>query len=382
MRTTIKHVPPASLAQAMLEVFADVGREEITAAVHVATDSQAGDDDVAVALLSLTQRLQLPPRVDVSALTKQFRDALRALEPAADADARSAAADQLSEQLLDGVVNARVTASWRAVAAQWPAVEQASVEEAVDTLASVYPEHFGRLRIEAALAKLGPKSPIAPSLRRLWEVAAGRIDEFRAGVESYFHAEMSRLSGYYRRSIRVVMISLAVLFSVVAGLDAISMTRDLWRNPGDRAALIARADELVATEVAAPPAAEDAGADEAGAVATADAAAGTLERIRTECVAAHPSDDAEVDTVGEAAAAYDEVRTCVSDALSELTGVAVIDDALWVDPSGWADRWAEAPVQHAIGTAIAALALVLGAPFWFDVIKRITGVRRGLVGDT
>jgi hypothetical protein len=209
--TTIKNVPPSSLAQALLEVLADIGRQEITAAVRVATNSQASDDEVAAALESLTRLLRLPSRVDVSALTSAFRDALRHLRPHTirpwasipgswpsgprDQTLREHAADALSTALLDGVMNARVTSSWRTVAAQWPGVEQESVDEAVDALASVYREDFGRLRFEAALTKLGPLSPIAPTLRRTWGAAAGRIDDFRTGVEAYLDAEMTHLSG-------------------------------------------------------------------------------------------------------------------------------------------------------------------------------------------
>jgi hypothetical protein len=37
---------------------------------------------------------------------------------------------------------------------------------------------------------------------------------------------------------------------------------------------------------------------------------------------------------------------------------------------------------HALGVFVTAVALFLGSSFWFDLIKRLTGIRRGLVGQT
>ena len=41
-----------------------------------------------------------------------------------------------------------------------------------------------------------------------------------------------------------------------------------------------------------------------------------------------------------------------------------------------------APLAPCHGIVATALALMLGAPFWFDLIKRATGLRKGLSGDT
>ena len=73
------------------------------------------------------------------------------------------------------------------------------------------------------------------------------------------------------------------------------------------------------------------------------------------------------------------MRACVTDALNAQTGLNVVDNALWVTPSGWADQWSTYDRQwwvHLIGIIATAVALILGAPFWFDILKRLTGIRR------
>ena len=102
--------------------------------------------------------------------------------------------------------------AWRAAAVAWPeGTNDDQLRAVVDATTRVYPDGFARLRIETALTKLDPESPLAPTLKRLWETASGQIDAFRGNVESYLEGELKRLSGYYRRSIRIVMLSLAFL---------------------------------------------------------------------------------------------------------------------------------------------------------------------------
>jgi hypothetical protein len=264
----------------------------------------------------------------------------------------------------------RLTDAWRAAAQAWPTgPSDEQLRDVVDATARLFPASFAQLRIAAAIAELDPNSPLAPTLRRLWEVSSGQIDTFRGNVESYFDGEFQRLSGYYRRCIRTVTFALALLVALAGGVDAISVGRNLWRNPTERAALVQLADEV----------ARD---DTRSATSGTEATSGH-ERIQDECARAHPTDADSIDDVDDAAAAYAKVRTCVSEALDQLTGVAVIDRALWVDAGAWWQDWANSRFWvHAIGIALTALALTLGAPFWFDIIKRLTGLRKGPAGDT
>ena len=237
-----------------------------------------------------------------------------------------------------------------------------------------FPDRFPANRVETAIVDLGD-SPLGVTSRRLWDAADGRIDRFRSSLEHHLDSEMKRLGGYYKRSIRLVLVVLAIVVTFVANVDALALTQGLWRNPDGRAALIAQADALAAGEP----------------VATGDDAA-TLARLQQECRDLAPVPDGPGLDPAEVAAGIQRVRTCVDNALSELTGLGVIDRSLLISPSSWLDDylpWYDSAgedrgdwVLHLLGVAVTAGALVLGAPFWFDLIKRLTGVRRGLVGDT
>jgi hypothetical protein len=385
--TTIKNIPPKSLAQAFLEVFADVGRQDVTRAVATILDRAASPTQIATGIEQLTRRLDLASSNASTAFTT-FRARLAEIgfaNNATELEQRRAAADTLTTALMPGRdegPDLRLRDAWRAAAEAWPqglGIDQ--VRAVVDATARVFPDSFARLRIETALAKLGANSPLSPTLRRLWESASGEIDTFRDNVESYLDSELQRLSGYYRRCIRVVMFSFAFLVAVVGGIDAISVGRNLWRNPEARSSLVQLADQIgTAPTTSVDAAAPGSQPDEAASTPTTTSG---LERIQAECAKAHPPDDATISSPEEAAAAYGKVRTCVGDALDQLTGVGVIDNALWMDPRAWWDDWWNSRFWvHAIGIILTSLALMLGAPFWFDIIKRATGLRKGARGDT
>ena len=374
--TSIKSIPPASLAHAFLEVFADIGRQEVTRPIRTVLDHSATPEDLMGAIERLTRLLDVDS-TDLQKAVTTFRSELTEIgdghNPSVDQQRRDAA-DKVTALAPKpaGKTDRQLRDAWRAAAVAWPdGPNDDQLRAVVDATTRLYPAGFARLRIETALAKLDPEAPLAPAMKRLWEAASGQIDAFRGQVESYFEGELKRLSGYYRRSIRIVMFSLAFLVAVLGGIDAISVGRNLWRNPEDRAALVSLADGVASgtTPTSTDP--------------TAGSTVKGLELIQKKCSDAHPPDEATIATPDEAAAAYAKVRNCVSDALDHLTGVGVIDRALWMDPGAWWHDWANWRFWlHAIGIVATALALMLGAPFWFDLIKRATGLRKGLSGDT
>ena len=57
-RTAVAHVPPASLAQALIEVFADLGRSGLRDTVSVLLDEEAGEPEVTKAVQALKRAIR------------------------------------------------------------------------------------------------------------------------------------------------------------------------------------------------------------------------------------------------------------------------------------------------------------------------------------
>jgi hypothetical protein len=374
-RSGIQSVPAGSLAQAFLEVFADIGKQRLADdlmrlanAHHDNTPSTAAVQPLALEIAPTDEAV----RRQIEAALVAFFDGVPATDDTPATEALSAAsAQQLLERLrhVQGAVAqpSLVTAATAyADAIRQHTPMEGPARDMAGSLARMFPDRFTRQRIDIAVDSLD-KAPLGPTARRLWDAAAGDIDKFRTSLEGYFDGEMKRLSGHYRRSLRFVMIGLAVVVAVACNVDAVGLARDLWRNPEGRAALVAEADTLTTPTTSA-------GGTGAGGSSNPD-----LLKIQDQCRQAAPAEDSIINNPDDAAKAFNDVRRCVTDALNATSGLNVVDNAVWISPSGWWRQWFTGKENwwlHLAGVTATALALIVGAPFWFDILKRLTGIRR------
>jgi hypothetical protein len=83
------------------------------------------------------------------------------------------------------------------------------------------------------------------SLRPLLREAAGNVDRFRENVEIWFNDGMDRVSGWYKRRVAFHQAWIALGLAIVMNIDALQITRTLWREPVLRQALVANAEAAV-----------------------------------------------------------------------------------------------------------------------------------------
>lgn len=150
----------------------------------------------------------------------------------------------------------------------------------------------------------------------------GNVTAVKAGLETWFDERMSDVQAEFQRRAALVLAGAGLVLVVFTNASAIHVAQDLWRDTTARQTVVAAAERSTA------PGGE------------------------STCAAADP--------VCEANRAYD-------------TGL----------PLGWsgdqAPDGAEDWVWHLLGWAISALLVLLGAPFWFDVLQRLVGTRGGRV---
>ena len=377
-KTAISYVPPTSLAQAFLEVFAEVGRTRVDEGLVRLAGALAAAQDPRPILPEVFGGMGHDEKAALSRALENFVDRFGAA--AGDAGAQDAAGHAFANAmsalpgahagLAQGDDLAAAVAGF-VVAIRTPGADQrdAAARKLSSAVIHTFPNGFARQRIDVALASL-EGTPLAPTARRIWEAAEGEIDRFRTGLEQWFESEMTRLSGYYKRSIRVVLVALGLVVALALNIDSLQLARDLWRNPEGRASLVAQADDLVGTKTPA-----SLGTGGAGQAATAAPSPGIVG-IQQSCERSKPVTDAASKTPDEAAEAYGKIRNCVNDALNKMSGLNVIDRPIW-KPQAWAHDWAKswAWLLHPLGLLASMLALTLGAPFWFQLLKRLTGLR-------
>jgi hypothetical protein len=146
---------------------------------------------------------------------------------------------------------------------------------------------------------------------------AGRqdIERTRADLEKWYADAMDRLSGYYKRWVKRILLVLAVIVVVAFNVNTIQIAQVLWREPAVRS--------------------------------------GVLQQVTTST------------TVPSASLPANQVKTGVNEAFNLPVGWS---SANWHTDDG---KW----LWIVIGWLFSVGAISLGAPFWFDLLSRFNSLR-------
>jgi hypothetical protein len=158
------------------------------------------------------------------------------------------------------------------------------------------------------------------SLLRFANVGEGDLKGLRTSVESWFNETMDRVSGWYRRKLQLITLAVALVLSVVLNADALLYANSLWHDAALRASAIAAAQ----------------GAIREGVPAQTD----TRQLERSFLQLQFP--------IGWSADESDPRR-------------------LPTDAQGW--------LTKVFGLLLTTIAISQGAPFWFDLLSKVTQLR-------
>ncbi|WP_103957957.1 hypothetical protein [Nonomuraea solani] len=194
--------------------------------------------------------------------------------------------------------------------------------------------------VEHFLGKLQQiDSPLYGPLKGIWETSQRDLERFRQGVESWFDGEMQRLSMLYKRYVKWVLAVLGVVVTLLFSMDGLEYAKTLLRDNAFRASV----------------------------AAVAEAGPDAYDELKARCTGGDP-----VPCVTE---------TLSQPALVKMMGQAMVSVSIPAegDPSVlwnggmWWDR--VSTPSHWPGFLLTYVALLFGAPFWWDVFRRITGIK-------
>ena len=184
---------------------------------------------------------------------------------------------------------------------------------------------FGQL--QASVTTLPPNTPMRAPLLALVNTADGKIETFRKNVEGWFDDTINKTTQIYQKRMSIIAFIIAAAVAIVLNVDTISIGTELWHDSALRAALVG------------------------------------------------------------AAAKYAQGSPEQAQALQQLNSLnlpigwnAGIRPSFFAIPNDWlAKPGQEAPViglraylLKALGWLITAIAGMQGAPFWFDLLKKLT----------
>jgi hypothetical protein len=205
--------------------------------------------------------------------------------------------------------------------------------------------------------KLGD-TRISQLVRLAFESSGKDPDKTRVFLENWFNSQMDRVSGWYKRSTHVILLIIGLLSAVALNVDAVAITKHLYRNDAVREVIVAHAQSK-------PP--------------------------------ASPSSNS---TPGTPPASAEQSQTMASQVVGELRDYGF--------PIGWSwqSKWPTPDPQCAlaastnpgkpcaldtmgssaillmiVGWIVTALGISLGAPFWFDILNKFMVVRSTVKPD-
>jgi hypothetical protein len=200
-------------------------------------------------------------------------------------------------------------------------------------------------------------------LREALAYVRSRGDESAEALEAHlrrlFDATMDRVSGWYKRHAQAWSLTLAAIVTLVLNVDTLRTMRVLWTNPTLRAVMVAAALERSndGPAPASQPTAPQADGSQPAPVQPLQLTA--QERELLDELTGWSDDWADFQRrvqARQAAAALPALG------FGEKVGVFWP----WLGGVLWA---------HGLGWLMTAIAVSMGAPFWFDVLKKFMNVR-------
>jgi hypothetical protein len=199
--------------------------------------------------------------------------------------------------------------------------------------------------LKATIEKM-PDSKLKDALLSLGSQAGKDIDKLRMGVATWFDDSMDRLSGAYKRQIKLISFLIGLCVAVGFNADTIKVADTLWKDGALRAQMVSAADELAKQKLTSQQSAPD---------------------------------------------SYKALLAEINDTQSSLRMLPIgwgceakkFDDKnLEIKPS-WAVQFdcteAKSAVRisllQIIGWLLTAGALSFGAPFWFDLLNKFINIR-------
>jgi hypothetical protein len=99
--------------------------------------------------------------------------------------------------------------------------------------------------LEKSLAAL-PNERLSEAMLALYRSTGGKAEEFQHAAEQWFDDSMERVSGWYRRKVQLILFVIATAAVVLLNADTLAAGRVLWRDDATRAAVVKRAEAAAA----------------------------------------------------------------------------------------------------------------------------------------
>lgn len=233
--------------------------------------------------------------------------------------------------------------------------------------------------LRAELNKLNDNPKLQKALTTLIDAAGSDIGRARLNIEDWFNSSMDRVSGWYKRRSHVIVLVLGLLIAFWFNADSVLIIRRLASDKSLRESVVAAAVAYAQENAKPSPSPSPA----AGGTTPPPTPTPTPTPIPTPTPTSSPA--------GAAASASPPCGQAECPKGSEPTAQCKLAKAQcelkalglpigWSSPTDPDLNWDARGVgehlkNHLFGWLLTALAISLGAPFWFDLLNKFIVVR-------
>jgi hypothetical protein len=192
-----------------------------------------------------------------------------------------------------------------------------------------------------------PDSSLKTQLQAIVRSAGISTDALVAAVSSWADRSLTILGEGYKRHLQKISFLIGLVVAIGFNLDTVTLTEHLYRDKNAREAAVALGMQI---------------------------AEGIDKAVFDKCLALTPQKRKE-DASCVALTGLIEVVQSRNETLGKLPiGWPLSESPAHVNPSGSIWAW----ITRVVGWLLSALALSLGAPFWFDLLNKLINMRHGI----
>ncbi len=253
---------------------------------------------------------------------KNLEKALRNMLASADAD------EKLFKQFKDNSLYKQLSQRYGKSRRRSPSYLSADSFQSI--LFDVLLEGEGVDRIQERIDSL-PDRDLKHVLNQLLNDADYRLDEFRSNIRNWYDNVMDRASGWYKRNIQKILVAVGLAIAVIFNADTIAIYERLESDPEALQQILAMAEDYLLIQ--------------------GDSLTTTENPLMRESL--------------------DKINYLINQEIDEASAPLGLGwGGVDVQSLSWQD-WA----LKVLGWIVTALAVSLGAPFWFDLLKKLVNIR-------
>ncbi|POY35592.1 hypothetical protein C3K47_14445 [Solitalea longa] len=202
-------------------------------------------------------------------------------------------------------------------------------------------------------------------LKGLLDDSEYNLDKFKLNLETWFNDTMERASTWYKRHIQIVLMAIGLLIAVIFNVDSIKITQKLSKDKDARNKMVELAENFQ----------QQAQQNDLH----------VYKRITRDSIVIDEklTDKADSIIIAHSTALVDEAKKLLKSDLDSANNVLSIGRGTAKCNCTATTQWAiwqckiGCFLSRIAGYVITALALSLGAPFWYDLLNKLMQLRTG-----